>query len=108
AAVPVDARAARVLLVPAEAGRMNEDALIEFVTQQRWFGAKTRQVSKMTVVEHATLGEAETCLEVVLVEVGFDTGTHDTYQLLMCGDDLDAIQEPSQARELVHLMRAGS
>jgi maltokinase len=87
---------------------MNEDALIEFVTQQRWFGAKTRQVSKMTVVEHATLVEAETCLEVVLVEVGFDTGTHDTYQLLVCGDDLDAVQEPSHARELVHLMRSGA
>jgi trehalose synthase-fused probable maltokinase len=82
--------------------------LIEFITAQRWFGSKTREVTKTTVVERATLVEAETCLEVALVEVGFETGTHDTYQLLLCGDDLDAIQDPAHARELVHLMRSGA
>ncbi len=87
---------------------MNENALIEFVTTQRWFGSKSRQVTRMTVVERATLVESDTCLEVILVEVGFDTGTHDIYQLVVCGDDIDAIQDPTHARELVHLMRAGA
>ncbi len=52
AAVLVDARAARVLLVPAEAGRrmsFDERSLIEHVTQQRWYGAKSRGVAHAQV-----------------------------------------------------------
>src|SRR5262249_17552054 len=53
AAVLVDARAARLLLVPtAEGRRMIEDqrALIDYVTAQRWFGSKTRDVSQASIV----------------------------------------------------------
>jgi trehalose synthase-fused probable maltokinase len=84
---------------------MNEPALIDFVTAQRWFGSKTRTVSHANVVDRATLvGD----LEIVLVEIRFDTGTHETYQLLVEGDELDALHDPQTVRELVHMMRTGT
>ena len=56
AAVSPDARAAWVLLVPAQAGgaggvSMDERALIEYVTRQRWYGAKSRTVSHSEVLD---------------------------------------------------------
>ena len=84
-AVPAHVCAARVLLVPVEEGRVmtsEENALIEFVTGQRWFGSKTRDVVQASVVDRATVGGGDPALEVLLVEIRFDTGTHETYQLL--------------------------
>jgi maltokinase len=42
------------------------------------------------------------------VEIGFDTGTHETYQLLTSGKELDALADARHARELVHMMRRGA
>jgi trehalose synthase-fused probable maltokinase len=86
---------------------MSEHDVIEFVTAQRWFGSKTRHVSHATVVDRATLREAEPSLELQLVEIRFDTGTHETYQLLT-DDTLDALADPRQVRELVHMIRTGA
>jgi trehalose synthase-fused probable maltokinase len=83
----------------------DERALIDFVTSQRWFGAKTREVSHAQVVDSATLQEG---LELQLVEIRFDTGTHETYQLVTSGDDLDALSDAKQVRELLHLMRTNT
>jgi maltokinase len=86
-----------------------ERELIEFVTSQRWFGSKTRDVMHSSVVDRATLRDDEPRLELLLVETRFDTGTHETYQLLAGdGDDLDALSDPRQVRELVHLMRTST
>jgi trehalose synthase-fused probable maltokinase len=85
----------------------DEQALREFVTGQRWFGSKTRTVSQASVVDRAVLRESEPKLELQLVEIRFDTGTHETYQLLTDGD-LDAIADPRQVRELVHMIRGGA
>src|SRR5207248_8679261 len=103
----LDPRAARVLLVPVAEGRLrviDERELIDFVTTQRWFGSKTRDVSHSTVVDRALL-RSEPRLELLLVEIRFDTGTHETYQLLADDGGLDAIGDPRQVRELVHLIR---
>jgi trehalose synthase-fused probable maltokinase len=83
---------------------MSEHDVIEFVRAQRWFGSKTRHVSHATVVDRATLREAEPSLQLELVEIRFDTGTHETYQLLT-DDTLDALADPRQVRELVHMIR---
>jgi maltokinase len=72
---------------------MNDRELIDSVTNQRWFGSKTREVIHATVVDTVSLGASE----LQLVEIRFDTGTHETYQLF--SDD--------SARELVDLIRAG-
>lgn len=83
-----------------------EQALIDFVTSQRWFGSKTRDVSHATIVDSAVLRDTEPRLELQIVEIRFDTGTHETYQLLRNGG-FDALGDPRQVRELVHMMRAG-
>ena len=83
----------------------DERRLIDFVTNQRWFGSKTREVIHARVVDSAVLRELEPRLELQLVELGFDTGTHETYQLLT-NSDLDALSEPQQVRELVHMLRS--
>ena len=87
----------------------SEQQLIDFVTSQRWFGSKTREVTHSTVVDRATLREEDPRLELMLVETRFDTGTHETYQLL-AGDEheLDSLADPRQVRELVHLMRTNT
>ena len=83
-----------------------ERALIEFVTAQRWYGSKTRAPTHAEVVDRAELREAEPRLELAIVALGFDTGTHDTYQLLT-DETLDALADPRHVRELVHMIRGG-
>jgi maltokinase len=84
----------------------NERELIEFVTSQRWYASKTRDVSHSQVVDRAVLREDDPRLELLLVEVRFDTGTHETYQLL-ADATLDALIDPRNVRELVSMMRQG-
>lgn len=85
---------------------MSEQQVIDFVTSQRWFGSKTRHVSHAHVVDRATLRDADPTLELQLVEIRFDTGRHETYQLLTDGG-LDALSDAHQVRELVHMIRGG-
>ena len=85
---------------------MTDDrSLVEFITGQRWYGSKTRDVSSATVIDRATLRDG---LELQLVEVRFDTGTHETYQLLTDGGGFDALADPGQARQLLRLIRDGA
>jgi len=86
---------------------VSEQGVIDFVTSQRWFGSKTRNVTHATVVDRALLRDTDPALELQLVEIRFDTGTHETYQLLTNGG-LDAVGDASQAGELVQLMRGGA
>jgi len=90
---------------------IDEQRLIEFVTQQRWFGSKTREVAHARVIESALLREAEPQFVIALVEVAFHTGVHEMYQVLHAirdGEiDLDGLADPALARELVHAMRSG-
>jgi maltokinase len=86
---------------------VSEQAVIDFITSQRWFGSKTRTVSHAHVIDRARLRDTDPRLELQLVEVRFDTGTHETYQLLS-NDGLDALGDPQQVRELVHMIRAGT
>jgi len=64
-------------------------------------------VTQANVLDRASLHEGEPELNVELVEVVFDTGTHETYQLLTSGEELDALADPRHVRELVHMIRAG-
>jgi maltokinase len=82
----------------------DDTSLIEFITSQRWYGSKTREVGSATVVDRATLRDD---LELQLVEVRFETGTHETYQLLTDGRSFDSLSDDAHARTLLHLMRTG-
>jgi maltokinase len=91
---------------------MEERSLIEYVTRQRWYGAKSRTVSHSEVLDTVTIRQAEPQLALALVEMRFDTGAHEIYQLLVSGGDeseqFDGLAEDAGiAREILSAMRAG-
>jgi trehalose synthase-fused probable maltokinase len=90
---------------------LDEQALIDYVTQQRWYGAKSRTVMHARVLDSVVLRTAEPQFGLAIVELGYDTGVHDLYQLLYALRDgeleLDGLDEPQLARELVSAMRSG-
>jgi trehalose synthase-fused probable maltokinase len=79
---------------------MDSAALIEHVTQQRWFGAKTRTVTHADVLDSVVVRAVEPELTLDLVGITYDTGAHDVYQLFS-GAETDL------ARELLSAMRSG-
>ena len=90
----------------------DEQALIDYVTEQRWYGAKSRPVAHSAVLESVVIRTTEPQLALALVEMRYETGAHDIYQLLYSlrqGElGLDALAEdPGVARELLSAMRAG-
>jgi maltokinase len=91
---------------------VDEQQLIDYITRQRWYGSKSRTVSHSEVLEWITLREAKPEFALALVEIRFDTGARDIYQLLISCDDgkleLDGLQDPAFAREVVHAIRSAS
>jgi maltokinase len=85
----------------------NEQAVIEYVTRQRWYGAKSRAVSHSEVLDAVELRTTEPSFTLELVEMRYETGAHDIYQLLHGETEIDGLDNPAAARELVHAMRAG-
>jgi maltokinase len=59
----------------------DEQTLRDYVVQRRWFGAKTRDVSHARILEAPILREGDPALALALVEIAYETGTHDLYQL---------------------------
>jgi maltokinase len=91
---------------------MDERSLIEYITRQRWYGAKSRTVSHSEVLDTVIIRQARPQLSLALVEMRFDTGAHDIYQLLVSrgaeGVHFDGLAEDAGiAREVVSAMRAG-
>jgi len=87
-------------------GRIDDDALVPFLQQQRWYGAHTRDVHGASVVDTVPLCD-DGSLYVALVELQFDAGTRDLYQLLVRVDDGDvyeATDDPTLASRLVELV----
>src|SRR5437016_1845538 len=78
---------------------MDSSALIEHVTQQRWFGAKSRTVAHADVLDSVVVRSVEPELRLDLVGITYDTGAHDVYQLFSGA-------EPELARELLSAMRS--
>jgi maltokinase len=91
---------------------VDESALIDYVTRQRWYGAKSRTVSHAELLDTIAIRQAEPRFAISLVELRYETGAHDIYQLLFSGPDdgtsFDSLAEdPGPAREIVSAMRAG-
>jgi maltokinase len=90
---------------------LDERTLIDWVTQQRWFGAKSRPVAHAQALDTIVLRTAEPQFGIALVEIRYETGAHDIYQLLYAQreDDVvvDGLDDPALARELVSAMRSG-
>ena len=84
-----------------------EQAVIDFVTRQRWYGAKSRAVAHSEVLESVDLRTTDPRFTLELVELRYETGAHDIYQLVHGEEEIDGLDDPAAARELVHAMRAG-
>src|SRR2546425_313328 len=63
---------------------LDSNALVEFITAQRWYGSKTREIAHVRIVDEAPLrtGESPLC-SIAVAEVRFHPGTHEMYQLLL-------------------------
>ena len=104
---------------------MPGDAILAFVREQRWFGAKSREVTGLRIVDRAELrGDAPSLVD-ALFEIRYGSGTHDLYQMLVGtseeGDlagptivsadgrtSYEASTDPLFARELIDLMSRGA
>ena len=89
---------------------LDESALVEHVREQRWFGAKSRELVGATVLDVATLREIDPPLFLVLAELRYPEGTHDLYQLVLGPDEgiHDALEDDSPPREILHMIRGGA
>jgi len=105
---------------------LDEEALATYVTAQRWFGAKARTVAQVRVLETLPLRDLAPMLAAALVEVRFQPGTHEVYQVLLgfrpaaegwnqavivqAGDwtVYDGLEDPTHTREIFHLIRSGA
>src|SRR3954447_9953915 len=87
-------------------GKIDDDSLVPYLQQQRWYGAHSRDVHGASVVDTVPLvDDASMCIS--LVELHFDAGTHDLYQLLVRddgGDVFEATDDPVLATRLVELV----
>jgi maltokinase len=96
-----------------------EDDLREFVTRQRWFGSKSREVAHFRLLE--TIPLTEQPLGIAVLEVEFLPGTHELYQLpigarpegewtdgIICTNEgmtiYDAVIDPEMVRQLMRLI----
>jgi maltokinase len=90
----------------------DERILIDYVTEQRWYGAKSRTIAHAGILDSVVLRTTEPQLALALIEMVYETGAHDIYQLIYSLHEgelgLDAFAgDPSLARELVSAMRSG-
>jgi maltokinase len=104
---------------------LDEESLIAFVRERRWFGSKALNVTHASVLDTALVRTQPPLLAIALAELRFGAGTHENYQLLLglrpeadawdvdvVGNAdgwtiYDGMSDPLLARELLHLMRAG-
>ncbi len=87
------------------------NALIEYVTRQRWYGAKSRAVTHSEVLDRVTIRQADPTLTLALVELRYETGAHDIYQLVFSAGATGVFdglaEDTAPARELVSAIRTG-
>jgi maltokinase len=99
---------------------LDEEALEEWVVDQRWFGSKARGVVNLGVLDVVPLRLEPQPLASVLVEARFGPGTHEVYQIpvgfregspngaITRADGLtvyDALSDPDQSLALLDMMR---
>jgi predicted trehalose synthase len=85
----------------ADLTAIDSDALGAWMREQRWFGAKAADLTHFGVLEVVELDDR---LSIALAEARFNSGVHDLYQLLVSGEDLDALSDPSRATAILSSM----
>ena len=85
-----------------------QNLLLAYLPRQRWFGAKARSISSITVEDCLRL--PDTNAAILFLEIRYDDGGSDTYQLplaLSTGTAAEALQATSPNSILATLNRAG-
>jgi trehalose synthase-fused probable maltokinase len=85
----------------------SEAELLEFVAHQRWFGAKSEELTGAFMLDRALLRE-EPALADALVELHYASGHRDVYQLVLGGSECDLLADPAFAREVIVRIRESS
>jgi predicted trehalose synthase len=85
----------------ADLTAIDSDALGAWMRAQRWFGAKAADLTHFGVLDVVDLDDR---LSIALAEARFNSGVHDLYQLLVSGEDLDALSDPSRATAILSSM----
>jgi maltose alpha-D-glucosyltransferase / alpha-amylase len=65
--------------------------LVQYLPKQRWFAAKSRQVKSVRVLDWSVLQPSNSAL--TLVEVQYETGPADTYQMLLAAVVGEQVEE---------------
>jgi maltokinase len=79
-----------------DAGALDLEELAEWLVERRWFGARTRELTQVGVIDMPLLDPAEPPLRIALVEATFGTGSHEIYQVPIAIDAGDEL--PAEAR----------
>jgi maltokinase len=85
----------------ADLTAIDSESLGSWMREQRWFGAKAADMTHFGVLDVIELDER---LSIALAEARFNSGVHDLYQLLVSGEDLDALSDPSRATAILSAM----
>lgn len=72
----------RALITAGDLGQFDEDELAVFIADRRWYGSRQQAVAQAKVVATVPIG-TDPPLAIALVEVGFHSGTHELYQLMI-------------------------
>jgi maltokinase len=108
--------------MPADLRAIDEERLGRWLSSQRWFGAKGREVHSTSVLETVELAAGDPALALAVAEARFAAGTHELYQLLLAltagaeaGEEdvgsvdgvvaRDALADPRTAAALAGLLR---
>jgi maltokinase len=89
-------------------GALDDHVLLPYLEAQRWFGAHARHVQSAEMVDAVRLSE-DLGLDLALIDVSFEAGTHDLYQLLLRERDgglFDATTDPLLGTAIVQLTAA--
>ncbi|MGD9646348.1 MAG: maltose alpha-D-glucosyltransferase [Pirellulales bacterium] len=83
-----------------ERAALERKLLRPYVTQQRWFASKARQIKSLRIVDWGTIHQAEPLAFLVFVRVAFDDGEAELYLLplaLATGRTADELLESTEA-----------
>jgi maltokinase len=72
---------------------INLEELTEWLVGRRWFASKSRELSRVGVIDTPLLDAGHPQLRIALVEVHFGTGTHEIYQVPIAIDSGEAPDE---------------
>jgi trehalose synthase-fused probable maltokinase len=87
------------------------DELESFLKQQRWYGAKSKKLTAHEIVDFISLESETFPLAIVLIEILFDDGSQETYQLVLemgageGGAIQDALNDPRACQALYETIR---